>query len=107
MHVRRLGGMGMPQDEHAHVMHSDLTVYDGVTMMGADSPSAHLGAAQRSRQPQRRRGRHHARLVRRPCWTAATVDAAVQRRPRGATTSASFTDRFGVSWLLNAGTGGS
>jgi len=94
-----MGGMGMPDDQHDMVMHSALTVADGVCFMGSDNP----GAPQPSHQLVALSGDDETTLT---GWydalaaRASKVDAPLEKAPWG-DSFGQVTDQFGVSWMVN------
>lgn len=98
------GGMGVPPEEQGQIMHAQLIVSDGIALMGADTPS---------NQPDNS-GNGHISLSGDDLdtirgWFEAlseggTVDVPFEQAPWG-DYFGQVKDRFGINWLLNAGTG--
>lgn len=97
----QMGGMGLPDDQHHLVMHSDLMVNDGVTLMGSDQPgepptngSVSLSGDDDETLRAWFAGLSEGGMVTMPLEVAPWGDAFGQ-----------FTDRFGIAWMFNiAGT---
>jgi len=94
-----MGGMGLPEEQHDKVMHSALTVADGVCFMGSDNP----GGPQPSDQSVALSGDDEATLT---GWFdalaagASTVDMPLEKAPWG-DSFGQVTDQFGVRWMVN------
>lgn len=95
-----MGGMGMPEEAHSQVMHSDLMVNDGVTLMGSDQggssePVAANGSTSLS-------GDDEPTL--RGWWeglsAGGTVTLPLEQAPWG-DYFGQLTDRFGIAWMFN------
>ena len=99
------GGMGVPEAEQGQVMHSQLTVSDSITLMGADQPDSqpaeiHNGTISLSGDDVDTIRGWFEGLAQ-----GGTVDLPFEEAPWG-DHFGQVTDRFGVSWFFNAGTGG-
>ena len=96
-----MGGMGLPDDQHGLVMHSDLTVNDGVLLMGSDQPGEPPTNGQVSLS-----GDDDTTLR---AWFAGlaeggTVTLPLEVAPWG-DAYGQVTDKFGIAWMINiAGT---
>ncbi|MDO9456801.1 VOC family protein [Nocardioides sp.] len=97
-----MGGMGMPEESHGLVMHSDLMVNDGVTLMGSDQPGDDApvnGSVSLS-------GDDDATL--RAWWAGLAEGGEVTLPLEVAPWGDAFgqlTDKFGIAWMFNiAGT---
>lgn len=96
-----MGGMGMPEDKQHLVMHSDLMVNDGVTLMAGDAGDSENanGAVSLSGDDDDTLRQWFADLgeggeVHEPLTAAPWGDVFGQ-----------LTDKFGIRWLMNiAGT---
>ncbi|CAN5564943.1 VOC family protein [soil metagenome] len=96
-----MGGMGMPEDQHGLVMHSDLMVNDGVTLMGSDQPgeppvngSVSLSGDDDDTLRAWFAGLAEGGEITLPLEVAPWGDAFGQ-----------LTDKFGIAWMFNiAGT---
>ena len=97
-----MGGMGMPEDRHTLVMHSDLVVNEGVTIMGSDQPGDEApvnGSVSLS-------GDDEATLR---GWYDGLVAGGDETMPLDQAPWGDYfgqlTDKFGVAWMFNiAGT---
>lgn len=95
-----MGGMGVPESEAAHVMHSGLSDSDAVQLMGADVPSHMEGDFVNGRISL---SGDDATTLRR--WfdglaEGGTVNVPLEKAPWG-DWFGDLTDRFGVSWMVN------
>ena len=96
-----MGGMGMPEDQHHLVMHADIMVNDGVTLMGADmGEHAHPNGSisMSGDDDDTLRG-----------WFAGLAEGGEVKEPLTAApwgdVFGQLTDKFGVAWMFNiAGT---
>lgn len=96
-----MGGMGMPEDQHHLVMHADIMVNDGVTLMGADmGEHAHANGSisMSGDDDDTLRG-----------WFAGLAEGGEVKEPLAAApwgdVFGQLTDKFGVAWMFNiAGT---
>jgi PhnB protein len=96
-----MGGMGMPEDQHHLVMHADIMVNDGVTLMGADMgehvhPNGSISMS--GDDDDTLRG-----------WFAGLAEGGEVKEPLTAApwgdVFGQLTDKFGVAWMFNiAGT---
>lgn len=98
------GGMGAPEDEQGNVMHSQLTVSDSIALMGSDVPSTHPieisnGTVSLSGDEVETLRGWHAAL-----GEGGTVDLPFEKAPWG-DHFGQVTDKFGITWMFNAGTG--
>lgn len=99
-----MGGMGVPESEHHLVMHSDLTVNEGVTIMAADqatgAPEGHVnGWTSLSGDDE---------PLLRGWWdglaAGGEVTLPLEQAPWG-DFYGQLTDKFGLAWMFNiAGT---
>lgn len=97
----QMGGMGLPDDQHDQVMHSDLMVNDGVTLMGSDQPgppptngSVSLSGDDDTTLRAWFAGLAEGGQITLPLEIAPWGDAYGQ-----------VTDKFGIAWMFNiAGT---
>ncbi len=93
-----MGGMGMPEDRHHLVMHSQLAIDDAVTLMGSDmGEHAHPnGSISLSGDTG------DAAL---PTWFTGLSDGGEVKNPLEAApwgdTFGQVTDKFGVAWMFN------
>ena len=95
------GGMGVPDDEQAKVMHAMLDVPGVLTLMGSDTPS-HMGYEPPAGTSISLSGDDDATL--RGWWDGLSADGKVtvplEVAPWG-DAFGMFTDRFGVDWMVN------
>ncbi len=92
-----MGGLGMPEDQHHLVMHADLMVNDGVSLMGSDQPGSDQASG-----PITLSGDEDAVL--RGWWDGLAAGAEITAPLEAAPWGDSFgqlTDRFGVAWMVN------
>ncbi|MFK4788928.1 VOC family protein [Microbacterium sp. ZW T5_56] len=96
-----MGGMGMPDDEHTLVMHSQLTTPDGFVLMGSDTPS-HMEWAAPAGVSVSVSGSDDGSL--RGFWNGlaegATITQPLEKAPWGGEFGM-LIDRFGISWMLS------
>ena len=96
-----MGGMGMPEERQHQVMHADLTVNDGVMLMGADM-GEHVhpnGSVSLSGDDDTTLRTWFAELA-----EGGTVKQPLEVAPWG-DAFGQLTDRYGVDWMMNiAGT---
>ncbi len=95
------GGMDLPEDEQGHVMHAQLTVDDRTVLMGSDVPSTMPG--DHANGTMCLNGDDLGTLRR---WfeglaVGGRVDLPLEKAPWG-DHYGQVTDRFGVSWMVNA-----
>ena len=96
------GGMGVPEEEAGLVMHSALSVSDGVQLMGADVPSHVDTGGDISNGSISLSGDDEATLR---GWFEAlsaggSVTVPLEKAPWG-DSFGMFTDKYGVDWLVN------
>ncbi|GGF37155.1 VOC family protein [Marmoricola endophyticus] len=95
-----MGGMGLPEDEQAQVMHAALTAGDGLVVFASDVPHGMyetpqgFGVALSGTDLERLRG----------WWdglsAGATIQMPLEKAPWG-DWFGSLDDRFGINWLVN------
>lgn len=95
-----LGGMGTPEEEHGHLMHSQLSASESVTLMGSDLPSTmpgdiHNGTISLSGDDEAQLRGWYDGLA-----AGGTVDVPLEQAPWG-DFFGQVTDKFGVSWMVN------
>lgn len=95
-----MGGMGMPEDKQHLVMHSDLTVNDGVMLMGSDA----FDTQEISNGTVSLSGDDGDTLR---AWFAGlaeggTVVVPLEVAPWG-DPYGQLTDKFGITWMVNIG----
>lgn len=97
-----MGGIGMPETMHANVMHSDLMVNDGVTLMGSDQPGDTApvnGTVSLSGDDDTTLRAWFAGLA-----EGGEITMPLEVAPWG-DAFGQLTDKFGVAWMFNiAGT---
>ncbi|WP_028637624.1 VOC family protein [Nocardioides sp. URHA0032] len=96
------GGMGVPESEAGLVMHSALTVSDGVQLMGADVPSHMDTGGDISNGSISLSGDDEATLR---GWFEAlsaggSVTVPLEKAPWG-DSFGMFTDKYGIGWMVN------
>ncbi|MGY2702809.1 VOC family protein [Nocardioides sp. HB32] len=96
------GGMGVPESEAGLVMHSALTVSDGVQLMGSDVPSHMDTGGDISNGSISLSGDDEATLR---GWFEAlsaggSVTVPLEKAPWG-DSFGMFTDKYGIGWLVN------
>lgn len=104
MQYDSIPGMMGSADEGNKIMHGQLETEDGLTLMGADLPSAMADApdATSGGQPICISGDDTERIT--AIWHAlangATINEPFARAPWG-DTFGMLTDRFGISWMVS------
>ncbi len=95
-----MGGMGMPEDQQDQVMHADLMVNDGVTLMGADmGEGTDNGAVSLSGDDDETLRGWFAGLA-----EGGEIVEPLEKAPWG-DAFGQVTDKFGIRWMMNiAGT---
>lgn len=96
-----MGGMGKFEEREHHVMHADLTVNDGVTLMGAD-----MGEHAHPNGSVSLSGDDDTTLR---AWFAALCEGGEVKQPLEVApwgdAFGQVTDKFGIDWMVNiAGT---
>jgi PhnB protein len=96
------GGMGVPESEAGLVMHSALTVSDGVQLMGSDVPSHMDTGGDISNGSISLSGDDEATLR---GWFEAlsaggSVTVPLEKAPWG-DSFGMFTDKYGIDWMVN------
>ena len=98
------GGMGVPEAEQDQVMHSNLAVSESITLMGSDVPSTHPGEVANGTVSLSGDEVDTIRGWFEGLAEGGTVDLPFEQAPWG-DHFGQVTDRFGVTWMFNAGTG--
>jgi PhnB protein len=95
-----MGGMGVPESESGQVMHSALTVSDGVLLMGADVPSHMEGDFPNGRVALSGDDTDTLRDWFDGLAAGGTVNVPLEKAPWG-DWFGDLTDKYGNSWMVN------
>lgn len=92
-----MGGMGMPEDQHGLVMHAELMVNEGVTLMGSDHPgdAPVNGTVTLSGDDDTTLRAWFAGLAQ-----DGEITFALEVAPWG-DAFGQLTDKFGIAWMMN------
>lgn len=95
-----MGGMGVPESESDQLMHSALTVSEGVLLMGSDVPSHMAGDFPNGRVALSGDDVDTLRGWFDGLATGGTVNVPLEKAPWG-DWFGDLTDKYAVSWMVN------
>lgn len=100
MRFADLGGMGLPDEEQQQVMHSDLTVSEGLLLMGADVPDHFSPDARNGHQALSGDDEDTLKGWFEGLADGGTIDVPLEKAPWG-DWFGQVKDKYGIDWMVN------